>query len=120
MSAQLGKMGLTYAQRTVDGKSNEIPAVKKLLAELDISGCVIVADALNCQKETAKTVVRGKGDYLLEAKSNQPMLKKEIEDYVQDESLRKGMDTCCTKEKNRDWLETRTAYTTIPRAYRPA
>lgn len=112
VSAQLGEMGLTYAQRTVDGKSNEIPAVQKLLAELDISGCIIVADALNCQKETAKTVIKGKGDYLLEAKSNQPTLKKEIEDYVQDESLQKGMDTCCTKEKNRDRLETRTAYTT--------
>ncbi len=113
VSAQLGEMGLTYAQRTVDGKSNEIPAVQKLLTELDISGCIIVADALNCQKETAKAVIKGKGDYLLEAKCNQPTLKKEIEDYVQDENLQKEMDTCCTKEKNRDRIETRTAYTTV-------
>ncbi len=113
VSAQLGEMGLTYAQRTVDGKSNEIPAVQELLSELDISGCIIVADALNCQKGTAKVVINGKGDYLLEAKGNQPTLKKEIEDYVQDESLQKEMDTCCKKEKNRDRLETRTAYTTV-------
>ncbi len=113
VSAQLGEMGLTYAQRTVEGKSNEIPAVQKLLSELDISGCIIVADALNCQKETAKAVIKGKGDYLLEAKGNQPTLKKEIEDYVQDENLRNEMDTCSTKEKNRDRVETRTAYTTV-------
>ncbi len=113
VSAQLGEMGLTYAQRTVDGKSNEIPAVQKFLTELDISGCIIVADALNCQKETAKAVINGKGDYLFEAKGNQPTLKKEIEDYVQDESLQKEMDTYCTKEKNRDRIETRTAYTTV-------
>ncbi len=74
----LSEMGLTYAQWTVDGKSNEIPAVQKLLTELDISGCIIVADALNCQKETTKAVVRGKSDYIFEAKGNQPTLKKEI------------------------------------------
>lgn len=112
VSAQLGEMGLTYAQRTVDGKSNEIPAVQKLLAELDISGCIVVADALNCQKETAKAVIKGKGDYLFEAKGNQQTLKKEIEDYVQDEGLQKEMDVSCAKEKNRDRIETRTAYTT--------
>ncbi len=113
VSAQSGEMGLTYAKRTVDGKSNEIPAVQKLLSELDISGCIIVADALNCQKETAKAVIKWKGDYLLEAKGNQPMLKKEIGDYVQDENLRSEMDTCSTKEKNQDRIETRTAYITV-------
>ncbi len=49
---------------------------------------------------------------LLEAKGNQRTLKKEIEDYVQDEGSQKEMDVCCTKEKNRDRIETRTAYTT--------
>ena len=110
VSAQLGELGLTYGQETVDDKSNEIPAVQKLLEELDISGCIVVADALNCQKETAKIVVKGKGDYLLDAKGNQGALKKEIEGYVQDEELRKGMDMCSQTEKNRDRIETRTAY----------
>ena len=110
VSAQLGELGLTYAQKAVDGKSNEIPAVQKLLAELDISGCIVVADALNCQKETAKAVVKGKGDYLLDVKGNQSTLKKDIEDYVQDEKLQKSMDVCRKTEKNRDRIETRTAY----------
>ncbi len=39
VSAQFGEVGLTYAQRTVDGKSSEIPAVQKLMTELDIRGC---------------------------------------------------------------------------------
>ena len=60
VSAQLGELGLTYAQKAVEGKSNEIPAVQKLLEELDINGCIVVADALNSQKETAKIVVKGK------------------------------------------------------------
>ena len=110
VSAQLGELGLTYAQKTVDDKSNEIPAVQKLLEELDINGCMVVADALHCQKETAKIVVEGKGDYLLDAKGNQGTLKKEIEDYIQDEELRKGIDVCSQTEKNRERIETRTAY----------
>ena len=113
VSAQLGELGLTYAQKAVEGKSNEIPAVQKLLEELDINGCIVVADALNCQKETAIVVVKGKGDYLLDVKGNQGTLKKDIEDYVQDEELRKGMDVCSKTEKNRDRIETRTAYSSI-------
>ncbi len=43
--------------KSVEGKSNEIPTVQELLEELDISGCIIVADALNCQKNTAKAIL---------------------------------------------------------------
>lgn len=112
VSAQLAELGLTYAQRTVAHKSNEIPAVQALLDELDIAGCMIVADALNCQKETAKMVIKGKGDYLLSVKDNQANLKKDIADFVASEELRVGMDTAKTLEKNRGRIETRTAYAT--------
>ena len=60
---------------------------------------MVVADALNCQRETAETIVRGKGDYLLDAKGNQPVLEREIREYVQDESLRKTMDRKSVTEK---------------------
>lgn len=101
VSAQLCELGITLASKSVDGKSNEIPAVQELLRELDISGCMIVADALNCQKKTAKAVVDGKGDYLLSVKSNQKTLETEIADYVQDPELRKRMEREVQKEKNR-------------------
>jgi predicted transposase YbfD/YdcC len=42
---------------------------------LGIEGCIVVADALNCQKETAKAIVDGKADYLLSVKDNQETLK---------------------------------------------
>ena len=53
VSAQVSELGMTFAQKGVESKSNEIPAVQALLEELDIGGCIIVADALNCQKDTA-------------------------------------------------------------------
>lgn len=111
ISAQICELGITLASETVEAKSNEIPAVQELLKKLDIEGCMVVADALNCQKETAEVIIKGKGDYLLYAKGNQPSLEREIADYVQDETLRKGMDSAVKKEKNRDRIETRTAYT---------
>lgn len=110
VSAQLSELGLTLGQRSVDGKTNEIPAVQALLEELDISGCMIVADALNCQKETARIIVKGEADYLLSVKDNQPSLKQALEDYVQDSDLQKTMEQASTQEKSRERLETRTAY----------
>ncbi len=112
ISAQLSELGITFASKSVEGKSNEIPAVQELIGELDIQGCMVVADALNCQRETAEAIIRGKGDYLLDAKGNQPTLEQEISDYVQDESLRKTMDCKTITEKSRDRVERRTAYTT--------
>ena len=112
ISAQISELGITFASKSAEGKSNEIPAVQQLIAELDLQDCMVVADALNCQKETAEAVVKSKGDYLLDAKGNQATLEQEIRDYVQDESLRKTMDCKSIKEKSRDRIETRRAYTT--------
>jgi predicted transposase YbfD/YdcC len=112
ISAQLAEHGITLGQRTVDGKSNEIPAVRELINLLNVKGCIIVADAMHCQKETAKAIIDGKADYVLSVKDNQPVLKQDIEEYVQDERLRETMDVSETSEKNGGRIERRTAYTT--------
>ena len=64
------------AQRDVDVKTNEITQVKPLLAEVDITGALVTADALHVQKETARYLAGDKGaDYLFTAvKDNQPSL----------------------------------------------
>jgi predicted transposase YbfD/YdcC len=112
VSAQIAELGITFGQQAVDGKSNEIPAVRELLEMLKISGCLVVADAMHCQKETAKTIVAGKADYLLSVKDNQSALKKDIKDYVEDSALKKTMGTATKTEKNRERIEKRTAYVT--------
>lgn len=112
ISAQLSEPRLTFARKSVPGKSNEIPAVQKRLEKLDITGCLVVADALNCQRETAKAIVKGKGDYLLSVKGNQPTLMEDIQDHIQDDQLRGGMEIQRKQEKNRERIETRTAYVT--------
>lgn len=112
VSAHVAQLGITLAQQTVEGKSNEIPAVRELIELLNVEGCMIVADALHCQKETAKVIVEGKADYLLSVKDNQPTLKKDIEDYVLEKTLRENMDKFTSCEKNSGRIEQRTAFTT--------
>lgn len=117
VSAHIAELGITFGQQTVYEKSNEIPTVRELLSLLKIEGCIVVADTLNCQKETAKAIVSGKADYLLSVKDNQESLKQEIEDYVQDDDLRKTLDTSKTQEKNSGRIEWRKAFTTCDIAW---
>ncbi len=42
---------LVLGHLEIDDKSNEIPAVQRLLADLGLAGSVITVDALHCQKK---------------------------------------------------------------------
>jgi predicted transposase YbfD/YdcC len=67
------------AQRAVDAKTNEITAFAPLLAELDLAGMVITADALHTQREHAEFLVeRKQAHYLLVVKDNQPSLAAQL------------------------------------------
>ena len=110
VSAQLAEMGLTFAQQTADSKSNEIPAVQALLKELDIRGCLVTADAMNCQTETAKIILEGKGDYLLCAKGNHDRTMEAVKSRIEDERNKDKINQAETHESNRGRDETRTAY----------
>ena len=119
VSAYASELGVTLAQKSVEGKSNEIPAVQELIKTLEISGCIVVADAMNCQIETAKSILEANADYLLCAKSNQPTLKADIEDYVQDDKLRAKMNSVTKTEKGHGRIETRSAFTTNEVSWMP-
>lgn len=78
-SALLHRESVVLAQEAVDQKSNEIPAVPRLLAGLNLEGMVTTADALHTQTGAARYLVEQKGsDYFFTAKGNQPTLKNDI------------------------------------------
>jgi hypothetical protein len=52
LSAFAVDTALVLAQ--IDEKSNEIPAVQKLLEELDVAGHIVTCDAMHCQKKPSK------------------------------------------------------------------
>jgi hypothetical protein len=68
------KSGRWLGSESVAAKSNEIPAVQKLLRTIPLrEGDKVTGDALNTQQETAQIIVQERGaDYLLGVKGNQP------------------------------------------------
>lgn len=65
---------MVMGQLATDAKSNEITAIPKLLAMLDVTDTVVTIDAMGCQKKIAKQIVKQEGHYVLQVKSNQPDL----------------------------------------------
>ena len=81
LSAIVHGQGTVVAQVAVGNKTNEIPCIKPLLADLDIAGAVVTADALHTQQETARYLVEEKqADYVFTVKDNQPTLRQDISD----------------------------------------
>lgn len=78
VSAWATEANLTLGQVAVDGKSNEITAIPKLLELLDLKGALVTIDAIGCQKAIADKIVAGGGDYVLSVKANQARLFEDI------------------------------------------
>ena len=63
-------------QLAVAAKSNEIPAVRTLLASFDaeaLSGAVVTVDAMHTQTDTATAIIGAGADYVFTVKGNQPV-----------------------------------------------
>ena len=73
--------GVVLGQVKTEEKSNEITAVPELLDKLELSGCIVTLDAMGCQREIAKQVKEGGGDYVLGVKGNQKQLDREVRQY---------------------------------------
>lgn len=84
ISAWATRNGLLLGQVRQATKEDEIGAVPDLLANLLLDGCLVTADAMNCQVATAQTIVDQKGDYLRALKGNQPLLREETVQLITD------------------------------------
>jgi hypothetical protein len=63
----------------VETKSNEIPAVRQLLARVDVTGGLVGIDALHTQQDTGREIVQeAGGDFLLTVKANQKDLRQTL------------------------------------------
>jgi len=73
--------GAVVGQVAVDAKSNEIPALRELLAGFDpadLAGAVVTADAMHTQHDTAKAVADAGACYVFTVKGNQPGLHRRL------------------------------------------
>ena len=98
---------LVLGQLAVDGKSNEITAVPKLLEMLALPGMVVTADAMHCQRRLSQQVVEQGGDYALALKGNQGTLSDDVRLFLDDPATSLVQATQTNKGHGR--IETRTA-----------
>ncbi len=79
VSAWASAAHFSMGQVAVDGKSNEITAIPRLLELLDLKGALVTIDAMGCQKAIAAQIVAAGGDYVLAVKGNQERLLDDIQ-----------------------------------------
>lgn len=112
VSAWATQAKLTLGEVAVDGKSNEITAIPKLLELLDLRGALVTIDAMGCQKDIAAKIVEGGGDYVLAVKGNQEHLLDDIQATVQQaldgELDKRQVVTHTSKAKGHGRIEHRT------------
>lgn len=83
VSAWATEEGIALGQIAAEEKSNEITAIPPLLEQIDLTNAVITIDAMGCQKEIARDIVDGGGDFVISLKDNQPTLRATIETYFE-------------------------------------
>ena len=79
VSAWASENRLVLGQVKVDSKSNEITAIPKLLAVLDLKGCIVTIDAMGAQTAIAQQIIEQEADYILSLKGNQGDLHQDVE-----------------------------------------
>ena len=114
VSAWAVKNHVLLGQEAVDQKSNEITAIPKLLEILDLTGAVVTIDAMGCQKEIARQIRDGGGDYVLALKGNQSQIhegvKQSFEEHIEDDFARVACRHYETNERGHGRTEERHYY----------
>jgi predicted transposase YbfD/YdcC len=82
VSAWAVDRSISLGQLATDEKSNEITAIPELLDSIEIKGAVVTIDAAGCQREIAKKIIEGGGDYVLALKGNQGTLHDAVTEYI--------------------------------------
>lgn len=103
LNVQSTEYGITLSSTRIDEKSNEIPEAQKVLKTLDLRGCIVTADAMNTQKETARAICEdAHADYCLALKGNQKAAYAEVSEYFHSEDIQKELKQkkyCYLKEE---------------------
>lgn len=86
-----GDNRLVFGQLAVADKSNEITAIPRLLALMDLKGAIVTIDSIGCQREIAGNIVAGGGNYVLGVKDNQPALRQKVQALLEEAALPGGV-----------------------------
>ena len=89
LNAYSSEWDMCIGQEFIEEKTNEIPALPRLLRRLRLKDTIVTWDALNTQKGTVAAVIEGKGDYVGALKGNHGNLYADVKDYFDEETKAK-------------------------------
>ena len=107
VSAWATESGAALGQVATNDGEGEVSAIPRLLALLDVSGCIVTTDAAGCQTDIAALVVGGGGDYVLAVKGNQAGLRGNCERWLFEATLDGRADAFETSERGHGREEAR-------------
>jgi predicted transposase YbfD/YdcC len=79
LSIYVPDQGLVLIEAAVDRKENEIVVAPKILKQVNLSGVIVIGDAMHTQRDISEQIVAAGGNYVWTAKGNQPRLHWAIE-----------------------------------------
>lgn len=91
----------------IEHKHNEISTLPELLKLIDISGSVITADAIYCQKDTTKQFTDKNAHYILALKNNHKTLYDDVKLWLDTNFDIHKLSVIETIDKDHGRLETR-------------
>lgn len=104
VSAWASNNNLVLGQVKVSEKSNEITAIPKLLELITVKGCTVTIDAMGCQQDIARKIIKEEANYILAVKENQKQLLQDVEDEFR---FGKDIQVDVSEELDHGRIETR-------------
>lgn len=113
LSAWASRVQLTLGITDAGKGAQEQEALRRLLALVNVTGCLVTADAMHTQTETASAIIERGADYLLGLKANQGSIHEATIAYF--EQVRSGhcpaASACVHRMNDRGVLEERRCWT---------
>ena len=101
LSAFVSHNHIILAHEEIAAKTNEIPMVQRLMAELGLSGYIFTCDALHCQEKTLQTAKNTDNDVIVQVKGNQKTLLKDCQTIAETTTPDEVYQEPVTKIRNR-------------------
>lgn len=114
------QQGLVLIEAEVDHKENEIVVAPQILEKVNLTGAIIIGDAMHTQRGLSSQIVEAGGDFIWTVKDNQPRTRWAIEKifmsqmcYVRDGAkLSEDFQVAAVANKGHGRLEKRTLFGT--------
>jgi predicted transposase YbfD/YdcC len=101
---------LVLKQGAVDVGSNEIPAVRSVLENVNLENAVVSLDALHAQTQTLTQITDQKGDYIVGVKKNQRKVMAGLKDLFEDVKDKSKLESFKTFDVKHGREEARCCY----------